>query len=49
MALEKDGSKLIENCIKMIQQAKNKNKSQSEYIYQILDEIINLPASDIIF
>lgn len=49
MALQKDGSKLIENCIKMIQYAKNKNKGHTLDMFKILDEIIDLPASDKIF
>ena len=43
MSLEKDGSKLVENCIKMINKVHTKHKNLSESLYQILDEIINLP------
>ena len=43
MALEKDGSKLIENCIKMMGRNQGKNSSMTFKLHQILDEIINLP------
>jgi len=46
MSLEKDGSKLVENCIKMINKINDKHKKLSESLYEILDEIINLPMAE---
>jgi hypothetical protein len=43
MALEKDGSKLVENSIKMILFINGKHKNLNKQLYEILDEILNLP------
>ena len=43
MAIQKDGSKLIENSIRMIFQASQKHQSHHAQLLQILDEIVYLP------
>jgi hypothetical protein len=43
MALEKDGSKLVENCVKMIGRIHTLNLTQAQSLLRILDELINLP------
>ena len=44
MSLEKDGSKLIENCIKMISRIHTLNLGQAQSLLKILDEVICLPV-----
>jgi hypothetical protein len=43
MSLEKEGSKLIENCVKMISKIQTKHMNQSKSLMSILDEIVSLP------
>ena len=43
MSLEKDGSKLVENCVKMIGRIHTLNLTQAQSLLRILDELINLP------
>ena len=43
MSLEKEGSKLIENCVKMISKIQTKHMHQSKSLMSILDEIVSLP------
>ena len=46
MSLRKDGSKLVENCVKMIHQiSKGKHVEHAQILYKILDEIIQLPQN----
>lgn len=46
MSLRKDGSKLVENCVKMIHKiGKGKHEQQASLLYQILDELIYLPQN----
>lgn len=49
MSLEKDGSKLIENCIKMFQHINGKHQAMQYHLYSILDEILALPKSHLIY
>lgn len=44
MSLEKDGSKLIENSVKMISKVKTKHANQAKILITILDEIVQLPV-----
>jgi len=46
MALLKDGSKLVENCIKMLSKSQTKNKNQVPLLICILDEIVSLPVAE---
>jgi hypothetical protein len=44
MGMDRDGSKLLENCVKMIGEPQTKGKQQLEKLqYEILDKIINIP------
>lgn len=43
MAIQKDGSKLIENAIRMIVHVDQKHSLHADQLYQILDEVIYLP------
>lgn len=43
LAIQKDGSKLIENSIKMILMVQSRHSLHRDQLYQILDEIVYLP------
>ena len=43
MAIQKDGSKLIENAIRMITSLNQKHSAHAKQLYEILDEIVYLP------
>lgn len=43
MAIQKDGSKLIENAIRMMIHVNSKHREHAVQLYQILDEIVYLP------
>ena len=44
MSLRKDGSKLVENCMKMIPFTNGgKHDAQTTQLFMILDEVISLP------
>jgi len=44
MGVDRDGSKLLENCIKMIGDSNTQGNERLEKLqYEILDKIINIP------
>tara|TARA_B110000285_G_C15122389_1_gene618021 strand:- start:756 stop:977 length:222 start_codon:yes stop_codon:yes gene_type:complete len=46
MSLRKDGSKLVENCVKMISKiGSGKHEQQAPLLFLILDELIQLPQN----
>jgi len=49
MAIEKDGSKLVENSIKMFQHLNGKHAALKSQLYMVLDELIALPVSTYIY
>ena len=46
MSLQKDGSKLIENIIKMIAHIHSKHVQQSHLLMNFLEEIVQLPVRE---